>query len=157
MIFYRLVTRRYISEAWTGSGANQYGGRWNHKGHPVVYVASSVSLAALEMLVHVRSGSILSQYGLFSIEIPDKDIEYLDKQWLPPDWQENPAPLSTMDLGTAWLEATSAVALVLPSCVIPQENNAILNPRHPGFGKLLKTVKAEPFAFDSRLVSQATG
>lgn len=88
MIFYRLVSRRYASEAWTGSGANQYGGRWNHKGHPAVYVASSVSLAALEMLVHVHSDTILSQYGLFSIDIPDKEIEYLDKQWLPPDWQE---------------------------------------------------------------------
>lgn len=155
MIFYRLVSRRYVSEAWTGSGANQYGGRWNHKGHPAVYVASSVSLAALEMLVHVHNETILSQYGLFSIDIPDKAIEYLDKQWLPPDWQENPAPLSTMDLGTAWLEANSSVALVLPSCVIPLENNALLNPLHPGFSKLLKSVKALPFSFDSRLASQA--
>lgn len=153
MIFYRLVTRRYASEAWTGSGANLYGGRWNHKGHPAVYVASSVSLAALEMLVHVHSDMILNQYGLFSIEIPDKDIEHLDKQWLPPDWQENPAPLSTMDLGTTWLEANSAVALVLPSCVIPLENNAILNPLHPAFNKLLKTVKELPFSFDPRLAN----
>lgn len=152
MIFYRLVTRRYASEAWTGSGANLYGGRWNHKGHPAVYVASSVSLAALEMLVHMHSDMVLNQYELFSIEIPDKEIEHLDKQWLPPDWQENPAPLSTMDLGTAWLEANSAVALVLPSCVIPLENNAILNPNHPAFNKLLKTVKALPFFFEPRLV-----
>ncbi|PDO85409.1 RES family NAD+ phosphorylase [Kosakonia sacchari] len=151
MIFYRLVTRRYASEAWTGSGANLYGGRWNHKGHPAVYVASSVSLAALEMLVHMHSDAVMNQYGLFSIEIPDKEIEYLDKQWLPPDWQENPAPLSTMDLGTAWLEANSAVALVLPSYVVPLENNAILNPNHPAFNKLLKTVKALPFFFDPRL------
>lgn len=151
MIFYRLVTRRYASEAWTGSGANLHGGRWNHKGHPAVYVASSVSLAALEMLVHVHNDTILNQYRLFSIEIPDKDIEHLDKQWLPPDWQENPAPLSTMDLGTAWLDASSAVALVLPSCVIPLENNAILNPLHPDFSNLLKTVKEHPFSFDPRL------
>ncbi len=151
-MFYRLVTRRYASEAWTGSGANLYGGRWNHKGHPAVYVASSVSLAALEMLVHVHSERVLNQYDLFSIDVADKDIEYLDKKWLPPDWQENPAPLSTMDLGTAWLEANSAVALMLPSCVIPLENNAILNPQHPAFSKLLKTVKKHAFSFDPRLV-----
>ncbi|WP_039056372.1 RES domain-containing protein [Enterobacter sp. Bisph1] len=151
MIFYRLVTHRYASEAWTGSGANLYGGRWNHKGHPAVYVASSVSLAALEMLVHVHSDRILNQYRLFSIEVADKDVEYLDKQWLPPDWQENPAPLSTMDLGTAWLEANSAVALLLPSCIIPLENNAILNPQHADFNTLLKTVKEHPFSFDARL------
>ncbi|MGY5957646.1 RES domain-containing protein [Kosakonia sp. BK9b] len=152
-MFYRLVTRRYASEAWTGSGANLYGGRWNHKGHPAVYVASSISLAALEMLVHIHSDSMLRQYGLFSIEIPDKDIEFLDTQWLPADWQEYPAPLSTMDLGTAWLEANSSVALVVPSCVVPLENNAVLNPHHPGFSTLLKTVKEHPFVFDPRLAS----
>lgn len=107
------------------------------------------------MSVHVRSDAILSQYGLFSTDIADKTIEYLDKQWLPPGRQENPAPLSTMNLGTAWLEANSVVALVLPSCVIPLENNAILNPHHPGFRKLLKSFKELPFSFDSRLVSQA--
>lgn len=153
MIFYRLVTRRYASEAWTGSGANQYGGRWNHKGHPAVYVASSVSLAALEILVHVHNDSTLRQYSLFSIEIADEQIEYLDKNWLPSDWQENPAPLSTMDLGTAWLEANSAVALVLPSCVIPLENNALLNPQHPQFNDLLQSVKEHAFAFDPRLTT----
>jgi len=152
LIFYRLVTRRYASEAWTGSGANQYGGRWNHKGHQAVYVASSVSLAALEILVHVHSDSILGHYSLFSVEIADEHIEHLDKQWLPADWQENPAPVSTMDLGTAWLEANSAVALVLPSCVIPMENNAILNPHHPRFSELVKTVKEHPFVFDARLI-----
>jgi hypothetical protein len=46
----------------------------------------------------------------------------------PEDWQENPAPVSTMDLGTGWLQANSALALILPSCIIPYENNAILNP-----------------------------
>ncbi|MGP3593189.1 RES family NAD+ phosphorylase [Vagococcus sp. WN89Y] len=153
MIFYRLVTRRFASEAWTGGGANQFGGRWNHKGHPAVYVATSVSLAALEMLVHVHSERLLARYKLFSIEIADKHIEHLDKQWLPPDWQENPAPLSTMDLGTAWLEARSAIALVLPSCVIPMENNAILNPQHEHFSSQLKTVKELPFVFDSRLTT----
>ncbi len=61
-----------------------------------------------------------------------------------------PGPLSTMDLGTARLEANSGVALVLPSCVVPLENNAMLNPQHPVFSKQLKTVKALPFSFDTR-------
>jgi RES domain-containing protein len=109
MIFYRLVTRRYASEAWTGSGANQFGGRWNHKGHPAVYVSTSVALASLEILVHARKETLLNQYQLFSIEIPDDEIERLDKAWLPDDWRDNPAPISTMDLGTGWLEATSTL------------------------------------------------
>src|SRR5690606_31411543 len=68
MIFYRLVTGRFASEAWSGSGANQYGGRWNHKGHPAVYVSTSISLASLEILVHVRKDTVLNQYQLFSID-----------------------------------------------------------------------------------------
>lgn len=88
MIFYRLVTGRYASEAWSGSGANQYGGRWNHKGHPAVYVSTSISLASLEILVHVRKDTVLNQYQLFSIDIPDDQIDYLDKAWLPEDWQK---------------------------------------------------------------------
>jgi RES domain-containing protein len=83
MIFYRLVTGRYASEAWSGSGANQYGGRWNHKGHPAVYVSTSISLAALEILVHVKRDTVLNQYQLFSIDIPDDQIDHLDKEWLP--------------------------------------------------------------------------
>lgn len=154
MIFYRLVTGRYASEAWSGSGANQYGGRWNHKGHPAVYVSTSISLASLEILVHVRKDTVLNQYQLFSIDIPDDQIDYLDKVWLPEDWQENPAPVSTMDLGTGWLQANSALALILPSCIIPYENNAILNPLHPAFHTVLNSVQQLPFIFDTRLAEK---
>ncbi len=155
MIFYRLVTQRYASEAWTGNGASQYGGRWNHKGHPAVYVSASIALASLELLVHVQKESILNQYQLYSIEIDDDKVEYLDKKWLPEDWQENPAPVSTMDLGTGWLEAQSALALILPSCIVPYENNAILNPLHPGFSQIKASVKEYPFTFDPRLTQNA--
>ena len=151
MIFYRLVTGRYASEAWTGSGANQYGGRWNHQGHPAVYVSTSIALASLEILVHVKNEAILNQYQLYSIEIPDSEVESLDKQWLPDNWQENPMPVSTMDLGTGWLQSGSGLALMLPSCIIPYENNAILNPLHPAFSEALASVRQYPFTFDPRL------
>jgi RES domain-containing protein len=62
----------------------------------------------------------------------------------PEDWQENPAPVSTMDLGTGWLQANSALALILPSCIIPYENNAILNPLHPAFHSALNSVQQLP-------------
>lgn len=154
MIFYRLVTGRYASEAWSGSGANQYGGRWNHKGHPAVYVSTSISLAALEILVHVKRDTVLNQYQLFSIDIPDDQIDHLDKEWLPGDWQENPAPVSTMDPGTSWLQASDALALILPSCIIPYENNAILNPLNPAFQQALSSVQRHSFVFDTRLAEK---
>jgi len=123
----------YASEAWTGNGAKQYGGRWNHKGHATIYVATSVSLAALEVLVHVSNESILDDYTLFSIEIPDDEVSYIGEEFLPTDWRQDPAPVSTMDLGTGWLQSGEGAALIIPSSIIPMENNAILNPKHPDF------------------------
>lgn len=154
MIFYRLTKQYFASEAWSGNGAKQYGGRWNHKGHPAIYVASSVSLAALEVLVHVAKESILDDYTLLSIEIADSEIALLAAEFLPEDWRQDPAPLSTMELGTGWLQSGEGMALVLPSSIIPMENNAILNPLHPAFKDALTSVKELPFTFDQRLIKE---
>lgn len=152
MIFFRLIKTQYASEAWTGNGAKQYGGRWNHKGHPTLYVATSVSLAALEVLVHVSNESILDEYTLFSIEIPDDEVSYITEDFLPADWRQDPAPVSTMDLGTGWLQSGEGAALIIPSSMIPMENNAVLNPQHPAFKGFLPSVQKLPFAFDHRLI-----
>lgn len=152
MIFFRLIKTQYASEAWTGNGAKQYGGRWNHKGHPTLYVATSVSLAALEVLVHVSNASILDEYTLFSIEIPDDEVSYITEDFLPADWRQDPAPVSTMDLGTGWLQSGEGAALIIPSSMIPMENNAVLNPQHPAFKGFLPSVQKLPFAFDHRLI-----
>jgi RES domain-containing protein len=152
MIFYRLTRKIHAPEAWSGNGAKQYGGRWNHKGNAAIYVSTSIALASLEMLVHTLKESLLREYRLFSIELPENDIEYLEKSYLPADWRDDPAPFSTMDIGTGWLEDGESIALIIPSCIIPHENNAILNPHHPGFQKSLHTVKEHDFSFDARLV-----
>jgi RES domain-containing protein len=152
VIFYRLTKTLYASEAWTGNGAKQYGGRWNHKGHPTIYVATSVSLAALEVLVHVSNESILDEYTLISIEIPDDEVSYITADFLPADWRQDPAPVSTMDLGTGWLQSRESPALIIPSSIIPMENNAILNPEHQDFHDFLSSVKVLPFNFDTRLM-----
>ncbi|MFJ5160848.1 RES family NAD+ phosphorylase [Pantoea sp. NPDC088449] len=152
MIFFRLIKTQYASEAWTGNGAKQYGGRWNHKGHPTLYVATSVSLAALEVLVHASNASILDEYTLFSIEIPDDEVSYITEDFLPADWRQDPAPVSTMDLGTGWLQSGEGAALIIPSSMIPMENNAVLNPQHPAFKGFLPSVQKLPFAFDHRLI-----
>jgi RES domain-containing protein len=152
MMFYRLTQNIHAPQAWSGNGAKQFGGRWNHKGHAAVYVSGSIALACLEILVHTEKTAILSQYCLFRIEIADNEIEYLDKQYLPDNWQQDPAPASTMDVGSGWLENADALALVIPSCIIPYENNAILNPRHPAFAASLSSVEPLDFSFDKRLV-----
>lgn len=152
MIFYRITKKQHASDAWTGNGAKLFGGRWNHKGYPAVYVSSAISLACLEILVHAQRENLLDQYRVFSIEIPDNLIEYLEEHHLPDNWRRDPAPISTMDIGTGWLNSQESLALIIPSTIIPAENNAILNPLHPRFSSCLKKVTEQEFVFDKRFI-----
>ncbi|WP_145572895.1 RES family NAD+ phosphorylase [Yersinia mollaretii] len=151
MMLYRIVMRRYLASTWTGYGAEIYGGRWNHKGHAALYLASSVSLAMLETLVHIQDSSTLSEFELFQIEIDDSQIMLLQRPDWPIDWRSDPAPATTMDLGTEWLESESSVGLLVPSTLVPSENNMLVNPRHKEFQLCLSTVKPLSFSFDPRL------
>lgn len=98
-MLYRIVHNRYLATAWTGYGAETYGGRWNHKGHAAIYLASSVSLAMLETLVHVEDSATLNDFNLFQITIPDNAIMVLQQQDWPRGWRDDPPP---------WLPWTSA-------------------------------------------------
>lgn len=102
--------------------------------------------------MHVSNEAILEEYTLFSIEIPDDQVSYVASEHLPTNWRHDPAPLSTMELGTGWLQSGEGAALVLPSTIIPMENNAILNPSDVNFQQYLQSVVALPFIFDSRLI-----
>ncbi|MEY0431245.1 RES family NAD+ phosphorylase [Providencia rettgeri] len=151
MILYRLVKSNFAHDAWSGQGAMLYGGRWNHKGTPAVYTSTSISLATLEVLVHINQDILLSQFSLLSIDINDKYVMKLSLDHLPTDWQQDPAPTSTMDIGTIWLNNQDSLALLIPSCIVPYEYNAIINPLHPQFQKALHTVKSLDFSVDPRL------
>ncbi|CFQ45102.1 RES family NAD+ phosphorylase [Yersinia aleksiciae] len=151
MMLYRIVMRRYLASTWTGYGAEIYGGRWNHKGHAALYLASSVSLAMLETLVHIQDSSTLSEFELFQIEIDDSHIMLLQQSDWPTDWRSDPAPAATMDLGTEWLESASSVGLLVPSTLVPSENNMLVNPHHKDFSLCLSSVKPLSFSFDPRL------
>ncbi|HBO21959.1 MULTISPECIES: RES family NAD+ phosphorylase [unclassified Providencia] len=151
MILYRLIKSEFAHDAWSGQGARLYGGRWNHKGTPAVYASTQISLAALEILVHINQEQLLQRYSLFSIEINDKQAMKLSIENLPVDWQQDPAPTSTIDIGTTWLNNQDSLVLLVPSGIIPYEYNAIINPNHPQFAKALQNVKPLDFNFDPRL------
>ena len=153
--FYRLTKSQYAAEAGPVMGQNSMVDAGIIKAIPP-FMLPSVSLAALEVLVHIGRESVLDEYTLFSIDIPDAEVAYLAEAFLPPDWRHDPAPLSTMDLGTGWLQSAEGAALMLPSTIIPMENNAILNPLHPAFSDYLPGVKALPFMFDRRLIGHKT-
>ena len=83
---YRIVKARYASAAFDGEGARRYGGRWNSRGQRATYMADSIALAALELLVHLGSERALAAYRLFRVEVAVSQIMILEAADLPNGW-----------------------------------------------------------------------
>ena len=148
---WRIVKPRHVEGAFSGEGARLYGGRWNSIGIPMVYAAGSKALAALEILVHVDAAELLDEYLCLPVRFDRRLARTLDLKSLPSDWRAPLPPLSTQAIGDAWAAENGSVVLEVPSVLIPGEGNFLVNPRHPGFGKL-RFGAPEPFEFDPRLL-----
>jgi len=147
---WRIVKARHAATAFTGEGARRYGGRWTSPGRPAVYTSASVALATLEVLVHLDAANLLASYALIPVDIPNRLVEALDPEALPPDWRRFPAPARLQALGDAWLASLRTPALRVPSVVVPTEFNYLLNPQHPDFRKC-RVGRARPHLLDPRL------
>lgn len=135
------LTRPEHAPGLDGEGARLWGGRWNSPGVPMVYTASSLALAALEVLVHLppamrRAGGLPAMVAI-ALDVPDAEI--------------SDAVLGADDraTGDVWAQGGS-LALRVPSRVIRHEMNVLINPRHPQIG-LISVTLSEPFQFDDRL------
>ncbi|MBL4817584.1 RES family NAD+ phosphorylase [Shewanella sp.] len=148
---YRIVKKKWAGNAFDGEGARLYGGRWNSRGQSCVYLAGSESLAILEILVHLDNARQITHYALFSVELDEKDIMLLDHDSLPHNWQEDPAPADTADLGDEWLSSQSSLALCVPSSIVTRERNFLLNVDHPAFDNMMDTKVELEFSMDTRL------
>jgi RES domain-containing protein len=148
--FCRLTKERYADSAWSGEGAKLYSGRWNPKGVPMVYCASTLSLAALEYFVHVDAVDLPADLVVLYAELPDDAVERLDPSTLPRDWRTVPAPPSLQKIGAEWARSMRSAALAVPSAIVPAESNYLLNPSHAGMSALSAEAPT-PFAFDPRM------
>lgn len=148
---YRIVKKKWAGNAFDGEGARLYGGRWNSRGQSCVYLAGSESLAILEILVHLDNAKQINHYALFAVELDEKDIMLLDHDSLPHNWQEDPAPADTADLGDEWLNSQSSLALCVPSSIVTRERNFLLNVDHPAFDSMMNTKVELEFSMDTRL------
>jgi RES domain-containing protein len=132
-------------------GARLYGGRWNSPGVAVVYASQHKSLTALELLVH-RDPRRSNRFKAFFFQFPESLIKAVALADLPNDWRQEPPPPSTQQLGDAWVRQSRSAVLAVPSIIIPEELNYLLNPAHPDFKKI--TIgKPQNFAFDARLLT----
>lgn len=150
---WQIYKPKHAASAFTGEGARLFGGRWNSKGVGVVYTASSISLAALEMLVHLQAAEILKKYVVRSVVFSEKLITHIDMKDLPRRWRTKPSPKAVQQIGDQWVASGGSAVLQVPSAVIESESNFILNVAHPDF-KTIKFGRQLPYTFDPRLLKR---
>jgi len=153
MLLYRIVKTAYAD--LSGNGARLYGGRWNSEGKPMVYLASSRSLAVLEALAHLSPTNIPDDYCMLIVEVPDNAATSLDIKILPEHWNEYPEQNILKQIGNRFLLEKQQLLLKVPSAIVNEEYNYLLNPLHPDANKA-KIVNKQPFKFDARLSPSQT-
>ena len=149
-------TPDFEADDLTGKGAEITGGRWNPKGLPAVYASQSRALACLETVVHLNAGGLPLNRYLVAIEVPDavwSAAETLAPADLPVGWDAEPPGRASLAWGADWLRARRSALLLLPSVIIPEERNALINPRHPDAAKLVAT-KVRRWLYDPRLTQR---
>jgi len=151
MDVWRICRSKYETSAFTGGGAEKTGGRWNHKGRAMIYASENLSLAALELFVHVSPGIIPADLISVRGKLPDSiSAEEIKASDLPRNWREYPALAELQTMGTDWLRGQTSLVLIVPSAINSLEKNILLNPAHREFRKL-KVENGQPFHFDPRM------
>ena len=150
---WRIVSANYKDKAYTGDGARIHGGRWNSKGVAVVYTADSLALASIEMIVNLPAPKLLQKYVRILTQISSDPVSDLSAADLPEDWNSRPISPSTRAIGDRWVKNQSSAVLKVPSIVVPDEYNFLLNPAHPHFAKI-EIGKPIVYYFDPRLTKR---
>ena len=150
MYVYRLC--RIPFPAIDGVGAQLNGGRWNSVGKRVVYTSATLSLAALEYLVHIPAKLTPTDLISLKIEIPDDlAIEAVDAATLPVGWNDYGDSHECRSIGDDWIAQARTPILRVPAAPIDQEYNYLMNPLHPAATRIVVTAHT-PFTFDERLL-----
>ena len=148
MIIFRLANGDHINDL-SGTGAKMYGGRWNSIGQVALYTTQNISLAILEILVHVKKYKRPPDYHLITISIPDNiKPAIIQPGKLKKTWKDDPAYSQFM--GDTFLKSKEYLVLKVPSVIVEQEYNYILNPAHTDATKI-KIISSSLFEFDKRL------
>ena len=148
---YRICKTKLAAACFDGGGAYRFGGRWNSRGTRLVYTAGSLSLAALEMLVHLDSEDLLYTYSFATAEFDEGLVIAIeDFGPLPDNWSDSPPPLAIQRIGDEWAESKASAVLRVPTAVLPFEFNYLINIEHADFSKI-RLGKLQSFIFDQRL------
>ena len=148
---WRIATeaRGYPANDISGTGARQTGGRWNSEGVPMVYASASIALAMLETLVHLGGGGLPFNRFLVRIDIPEALWNARRILEAPGGWDAIPAGITSRAAGDAWCAGARSLLLAVPSVVVPEEHNILINPRHAD-ARLLSAATVRRLAYDPR-------
>ena len=149
MVVFRVTREKYARDL-TGEGARKNGGRWNHMLTPCLYTSESRALAILEFSVNTALSMIPPDLVMLTIEVPEDNFMQIRRDKLPPNWYVNPFPDATQNIGTLILNETDVSVLAVPSSVVHEEWNYILNPRTMPAG-WPKLVEIAPLFYDTRI------
>lgn len=152
MRVYRFVSTRF-PDGLSCEGARRNGGRWNSKGVPILYCATSESLAMLELRVHAPHPYPRTRLR-FIIEVPDDAIDEAPVAALPRGWNKLPPSPASKRFGDEWVAFGSSLGLLVPSVIASEERNLLLNPAHAGFREV-RLVKKNRLRLDMRLYGKA--
>ena len=130
-----------------GTGAH----RWNSPGTPVIYAAESRALAVLEMLCHLEGRELVEPYVLIEIAIDESLVGRIEQSSLPQNWSADPSPPELKRVGDDWIRRAERPVLRVPSALLPEEHNFLLNTEHPNFRRL-SFGEPVPFRFDPSLI-----
>lgn len=152
MRVWRIARQPYCKDR-AGTGSRLHGGRWTPIGTPAIYAAGSIALAALEVLVRTRIAP--PDLVLVAIDIPDDAaLSAPGAKELPEDWASPLPSDSCQAWGKKWCDDAKALTLAVPSVIVPEERNYLINVAYPA----MKDVQLKPvrrFVFDLRLLRLA--
>ncbi|MGH7586966.1 MAG: RES family NAD+ phosphorylase [Gemmatimonadota bacterium] len=150
MRVWRLARKPFLQ--LDGEGTRLTGGRWNSEGVAVVYTSSTLSLATLEYLAHIDPEDIPDDLMAVTVEVPDRlPIEEVRLGDLPADWNRVFDHPRCVALGDEWIATSRSLGLRVPSALVPEEWNLLLNPAHSE-AREVRIIGKRPFAFDRRLL-----
>jgi RES domain-containing protein len=151
MRLWRIAQRKYALDKLC-AGTALYGGRWNPVGMPALYCGESVAITALEKLVHIGA-TPLPPLVLVAVDISDPALVYEPgSAALPHGWDELPMSAAAQSFGATWLTQGTELAMKIPSAIVQEDSNFVINPTHPDYAHVSLTI-IRPFTFDVRLLS----
>jgi len=139
--WFRVAQTQQADIVFSGDGGLYVAGRWNHKGTKAIYCSQSLSLCTLEWLSHNGLSVPRFSYYKFSIEIPDELIIYYNISDLPSEWDDTPSSNSNRDfVSKNFYTPKKYLAMAIPSVMVPEEFNLVINPLHSSFEKAQETI-----------------